>query len=76
MVVDEMTDMDSDSGKLGISLSQMVVSTMDRIKSGLLQPPSGGGTNGTISHFLKAPRSRRFAFTQAVAYNWAPTLSM
>jgi hypothetical protein len=67
----------SDSGKLGISLNQMEVSTIDRIKSGLLlQPPRGGGTNGTISHFLKAPSRRRFAFTQAVAYNWAPTLSM
>jgi hypothetical protein len=46
MVVDEITDMDSDSGKLGISLSQMVVSTMDRIKSGLLQPPPLLATEG------------------------------
>jgi hypothetical protein len=45
MVMDVIVVMDSDRGKLDISPSQIEASTMDRIRSGLLQPPIGGGGN-------------------------------
>jgi hypothetical protein len=43
MVMDVIVDIDSDRGKPGITPSQIEASTMDRIRSGLLQPPSRGG---------------------------------
>jgi hypothetical protein len=56
-------------------LSQMLVSMTDLITSVSLQPPSGGGMNGTTTTPLMAPPNLLLALIQADVYPCTPTFA-